>query len=194
MKHNPNELTIENSAGPHRSPAGRRLRVHSIDQGVLVNNVAGLARAAKVLGVPTVLSTIGARGAFSSTPSSRRSATCSPTSRRSIAHRRMPGPTRTSRRGRRDRPHEADHGRHRDRGLSRPVGARCPQGRVRGLLRQRLLGDVTKEAHDDAKVRMTQAGAKPINWLAVTGEWSPDYTSPERAVTTPVLTCSTAAA
>jgi hypothetical protein len=26
---------------------------------------------------------------------------------------------------------------------------------------------VTQEAHDDAKVRMTVAGARPINWLAV---------------------------
>ena len=42
-------------------------------------------------------------------------------------------------------------------------------------------GGGTVEAHEDAKVRMVQAGAKPINWLAVTGEWAPDYTSPERA-------------
>ena len=45
-------------------------------------------------------------------------------------------------------------------------------------------GDVSKEAHDDAKVRMTQAGAKPINWLHVTGEWAPDYTTKERAALT----------
>jgi nicotinamidase-related amidase len=31
-------------------------------------------------------------------------------------------------------------------------------------------GGITSEAHDDAKVRMTQAGAKPMNWLAVTSE------------------------
>jgi hypothetical protein len=40
---------------------------------------------------------------------------------------------------------------------------------------------VTQEAHDDAKVRMTTAGAKPINWVAVVNEWNPDYTTPERA-------------
>ena len=28
---------------------------------------------------------------------------------------------------------------------------------------------------------MVQAGARPINWLAVTGEWVPDYKAPERA-------------
>jgi nicotinamidase-related amidase len=39
-------------------------------------------------------------------------------------------------------------------------------------------GGVTKEAHDDAKVRMTMAGAKPINWYALTGEWA--RTGPRR--------------
>ena len=42
-------------------------------------------------------------------------------------------------------------------------------------------GGGTVEVHEDAKARMVQAGAKPINWLAVTSEWVPDYASPERA-------------
>jgi len=33
---------------------------------------------------------------------------------------------------------------------------------------------------------MMMAGAKPINWMAVAGEWAPEYTSPERAVLTDV--------
>ena len=48
-------------------------------------------------------------------------------------------------------------------------------------------GGVTKEAHDDAKVRMTMAGAKPINWMALTGEWAPGWASPERAALTNVV-------
>src|SRR6267142_7036301 len=63
MTNNPNELTIENSALvliDHQPAVG--LAVHSIDQGLLVTNVAALARAANALGVPTVLSTIGAKG------------------------------------------------------------------------------------------------------------------------------------
>jgi hypothetical protein len=28
---------------------------------------------------------------------------------------------------------------------------------------------------------MTMAGAKPINWMALTGEWAPYWASPERA-------------
>ena len=42
-------------------------------------------------------------------------------------------------------------------------------------------GGTTVEAHEDAKARMVQAGAKPINWLAVTGESVPDYKAPGRA-------------
>ena len=42
-------------------------------------------------------------------------------------------------------------------------------------------GGVSKEAHEDAKARMIQAGAKPITWMALLCEWTPDYTSPERA-------------
>jgi hypothetical protein len=63
MTNNPNELTIENSALvliDHQPAVG--LAVHSIDQGLLVTNVSSLAQAAKALGVPTVLSTIGAQG------------------------------------------------------------------------------------------------------------------------------------
>jgi hypothetical protein len=29
---------------------------------------------------------------------------------------------------------------------------------------------------------MTMAGAKPINWMALTGEWAPYWASPERAL------------
>ena len=43
-------------------------------------------------------------------------------------------------------------------------------------------GGATKEGHDDAKVRMTMAGAKPINWAAVVVEWVPFHESPEQAV------------
>jgi Isochorismatase family len=42
-------------------------------------------------------------------------------------------------------------------------------------------GGVTREAHEDAKVRMTMAGAKPLNWMALTAEWAPYWASPERA-------------
>ena len=46
---------------------------------------------------------------------------------------------------------------------------------------------VTQKTHDDAKARMTQAGARPINWLAVISEWAPEVASPERAAIVDVL-------
>ena len=47
-------------------------------------------------------------------------------------------------------------------------------------------GGITLEAHEDAKARMVQAGARPMSWQAVTSEWAPDYTSPERQATTDI--------
>jgi hypothetical protein len=49
-------------------------------------------------------------------------------------------------------------------------------------------GDVTTEAHEDAKALMTQAGAHPITWMNASGQWSPDYTSKERALMIPIYT------
>jgi hypothetical protein len=47
---------------------------------------------------------------------------------------------------------------------------------------------MTEEGHKDAKVRMVQAGAKPVNWAVAVAEWAPDYTSPARlALTEPIL-------
>lgn len=36
-------------------------------------------------------------------------------------------------------------------------------------------GGVTAEAHDMAVRRMVQAGAVPITWMAVAGEWQRDW-------------------
>jgi nicotinamidase-related amidase len=49
-------------------------------------------------------------------------------------------------------------------------------------------GGMNVEAHEDAKKRLVQAGATPINWMAVICEWTPVYTSDERQrVNTPVM-------
>ena len=65
MTNNPNELTIENSVLvliDHQPWIA--LMVHSIDPGLMINNVAGLAQAARDVGVPTILTTIGAKGSI----------------------------------------------------------------------------------------------------------------------------------
>ena len=69
MTRNPNELTIQNSAVvliDHQPWVA--FAVESIDKNVLINNVTGLALAAKTLGVPTVLTTVGAKGSVLADP------------------------------------------------------------------------------------------------------------------------------
>jgi hypothetical protein len=39
---------------------------------------------------------------------------------------------------------------------------------------------MSMEAHEDAKTRLVQAGATPINWMAIICEWTPDFTTDER--------------
>jgi nicotinamidase-related amidase len=95
MRNNPNELTIENSAVvliDHQPAVG--LAVNSIDRTLLVNNVSGLAAAAKALGVPTVLTTIGAKGSVLVDPIFKEIQAIFPEIRHSTAPRRMPGRTR----------------------------------------------------------------------------------------------------
>src|SRR5437879_8344075 len=37
-------------------------------------------------------------------------------------------------------------------------------------------GGLSVEAHEDAKRPLVQAGATPINWIAIICEWTPDFT------------------
>ncbi len=84
MTNNPNELTVENSVViliDHQPWVA--FSVHSIDPGLMMNNVAALAQASRDLGVPTVLTTVGAKGSilvdpiFKESRFSRRSRTAS---------------------------------------------------------------------------------------------------------------------
>jgi nicotinamidase-related amidase len=69
MSENPNLITIDNSALIliDQQPLVA-FAVQSIDRSLLVNNVTGLAVAAEALGVPTVLTTVGAHGGPLSDP------------------------------------------------------------------------------------------------------------------------------
>jgi nicotinamidase-related amidase len=183
MTQNPNELTIENSALvliDHQPAVG--LAVHSIDQGLLVTNVGALARAAKALGVPTVLSTIGAKGSVLVDPIFKDISDVFPQITpidRTTTHAWSDPKFRAA----------VDATGRRKLVMAGIVTGTCLCQSVLAALKDGFevyfvsdcSGDVSKEAHDDAKVRMTQAGARPITWLNVTGEWAPDYTSPQRA-------------
>jgi len=183
MTNNPNELTIENSALvliDHQPAVG--LAVHSIDQGLLVTNVASLSRAAKALGMPTVLTTIGAKGSVLVDPIFKEISDAFPEITpidRTTTHAWSDPNFRAA----------VDATGRKKLIMAGIVTGTCLSQSVLAALKDGFevyfvsdcSGDVSKEAHDDAKVLMTQAGAKPITWLNLTGQWAPDYRSPERA-------------
>ena len=183
MTNNPNELTIENSALvliDHQP--GVALSVHSIDHSLLLNNVAGLAQAAKDLGVPTVLTTVGAQGSVLVDPIFKEISDVFPEITpidRPSSHAWSHPDVRAA----------VDAIGRRKLIMAGLVTEVCLAQSVLAARRDGFdvyfvsdcSGGVTKEAHDDGKVRMTMAGAKPINWMALGGEWAPYWASPERA-------------
>ena len=188
MNSNPNELTIENSVLvliDHQP--GVALAVQSIDHSLLMNNVAGLAQMAKDLGVPTVLTTVGAQGSVLVDPIFKEISDVFPDITpidRPSSHAWSHPDVRAA----------VDATGRRKLVMAGLVTEVCL---VQSVLAARkdgfdvffvsdCSGGVTKEAHEDAKVRMTMAGAKPINWMALTGEWAPYWASPERAALTNV--------
>ncbi len=156
--------------------------VRSISPDELTNNVTGLAKVAKALEVPVILTTINAEGGPLSDPLF--------TSLQSV----FPDVTPIDRKN--------------TNAFSDPVFVQAVQATGRkklvlcGLWTEVCLaqtagsalkagyevyfvsdasGGVSAEAHQDAKVRMQQAGAIPMTWQAVMAELSPDNTAPEYA-------------
>jgi nicotinamidase-related amidase len=176
MAPNPNELTPDNSALVliDQQP-GIAMLTQSIDKSLLINNVAALAKVAHALEVPTVITTIDARGALANPvfkeitevftelePIDRHStnawadsavrAAIKATGRRKLV---MAGiQTEVC--------------------LAQTALGALQDGYCVFYVSDCSAGSTT-EAHEDAKVRMTQAGASPINWVAVTAEWAPDH-------------------
>ena len=189
MAKNPNELTIDNSALvliDHQ--AAIAMISPSLRTEILVNNVAGLARTAKVLGVPTVLTTIGAKGSLLADPIFKELEEIFPdvtpidrTSTHAWSHPDVRAAVEAT--GRRKL---VMAGVATEVCLAQSVLSALKDGFEVYFVSDCSTG-VTQEAHDDAKVRMAAAGAKPINWLAVISEWTPEVMSPERAAIVEVL-------
>ena len=183
QSNNPNELTTENSVLvliDHQPWVG--LMVHSIDQGLMINNVAGLAQSAKNLGVPTILSTIGAKGSVLVDPLFKEISEIFPnvtpidrTSTHAWSHPEFRAAIDAT-----GRKKLIMAGLVTEVCLAQSVLAAQKEGYEVYFVPD-CSGGASVEAHEDAKVRMVQAGARPINWLAVISEWAPDYTSPERS-------------
>jgi nicotinamidase-related amidase len=179
---NPNELTIENSVLvliDHQPWIA--LLAQSIDPTVMISNVAGLAQAAKNLGVPTILTTIGAKGSMLVDPLFKELTEIFPdvtpidrTSTHAWSHPEFRAAIDAT-----GRKKLIMAGLVTEVCLAQSVLAALKDGYEVYIVPD--CSGTTVEAHEDAKTRMVQAGAKPICWLAVTSEWVPDYTTPERA-------------
>lgn len=190
MTNNPNELTIENSVLVliDHQPAVA-INVHSIDLGLLVNNVAALAQVAKALGVPTVLTTVGAEGSVLVDPLFKEITEAFPDitpidrpSSHAWSHPDVRAAVEAT-----GRKKLVMAGLVTGTCLSQSVLAAVKDG-FEVYFVSDCSGDVTTEAHEDAKALMTQAGAHPITWMNASGQWAPDYTSKERALMTPIYT------
>ena len=183
MPNNPNELTIENSVLvliDHQPWVA--FAVHSIDPGLMINNVAGLARSARDLGVPVVLTTVGAQGSILVDPIFKEISELFPdvtpidrTSTHAWSHPDVRAAVDAT-----GRKKLIMAGLVTEVCLAQSVLAALKDGYDVYFVSD-CSGGITPEAHEDAKARMVQAGAKPMSWLAVTSEWTPDYTSRERA-------------
>jgi len=185
MSENPNPITIDNSAvilidfQPWVA-----FPVQSIDGAVLVNNVTALATAAKAVDVPTILTTVGATGGVLNDPMFPEIAEVFPD---------VDPIDRVSTNAWEDiKPAVKASGRQvlLIAGLWTEV---CLAQTALSAIKDGFTvyfvsdcsGGVSVEAHEDAKRRMEQAGANGINWVAITTEWTPDYTTPEREALMP---------
>jgi nicotinamidase-related amidase len=150
------------------------LTVESMGRHMLVNNVTGLAEAASVLGVPTILTTIAAA----------RSGPIFPEIQAAFP-KQIPIDRQTTMNAWDDERvvravEELDRKKIVIAGLWTEVCVAFP---TVSLLHDGYevyvvtdaSGGVTREAHDMAVLRMANAGAVPVTWIAVMDEWQRDW-------------------
>ena len=182
MSTNPNELTIENSVViliDHQPWVA--FAVHSIDPALMINNVSALAQAARDLGVPVVLTTVGAKGSILADPLFTELSDLFPdvtpidrTSTHAWSH-----PDVRAAIDKTGRKKLIMAGLVTEVCLCQSVLSALKDG-FEVYFASDCSGGITPQGHEDAKARMIQAGARPVSWEAVTSEWTPDYTAPEK--------------
>src|SRR6478752_1832874 len=188
MAGNRNEVTVDNSVLiliDHQPWVA--FGVNSIDPSLLSNNLEGLASSAKALDVPVILTTVGAEGGKLRDPLMRAIADVFPdktpidrTSTNSWADIREA----VEATGRKTL---LMAGLWTEVCLAQTAVSAMADG-YRVFFVSDCSGGMSTEAHQDAKDRLLQAGATPINWLAVICEWTPEFTTDERQrVNPPVM-------
>ena len=147
--------------------------LNSHEPTMIINNVIGLAKTAKVFNVPTILTTvIEERGGYIIKGLQDVFPEQKPIDRTFINTWEDP---QGYRHREEERAQAARAGRALHRDLPRHAGDPGARRRIRRLHRHRRFGGVSLEAHDMAVRRMVAAGAVPITWLAVLGEWQRDW-------------------
>ena len=185
MSDNSNEVTIDNSVLiliDHQPWVA--FSVKSIDAGLLVNNLAGLAASAQALAVPVILTTVGASGGVLQDPPIKGLAEVipdvTPIDRVSTnAWEDIRGAVEAT--GRRTL---LMAGLWTEVCLAQTAVSAMAEG-YRVFFVSDCSGGMSVAAHEDAKKRLVQAGATPINWVAVICEWTPDFTTEERNLVNP---------
>ena len=156
------------------------LTTGSIDQTALVNNAVGVAKAAKVFNVPTVLATANARtfaGPFFAQVTEARKEL--PVYDRTAIN--LWDDTRVVDEIRRSgRKKIVIGGLWTANCVMLPALSALAEGYEVYILTD-VSGDISRETHDRAVQRLIQAGATPINWIALMLEWQRDWARKETA-------------
>ena len=156
--------------------------LHSHDPTLIVNNVVGLAKAAKAFNVPTILTTVtedrgghilkGIQDVFPTQQPINRTSLNSWEDRRVVEAVKKTG-----------RKQLVVAALWTEICLAMPVIQSLADGYEVFIVTD-ASGGVTREAHDMAVLRMVQAGAVPITWVATMSEWQRDWA---REATVPAI-------
>ena len=181
MTDNPNEVTVDNSVLiliDHQPWVA--FAVNSIDPSLLSNNLEGLASSAKALDLPVILTTVGAEGGKLRDPLMKAVADVFPdktpidrTSTNAWAEIREA----VEATGRKTL---LMAGLWTEVCLAQTAISALADG-YRVFFVSDCSGGLTVESHEDAKRRLVQVGATPINWVGVVCEWAPHPTSATRS-------------
>lgn len=153
--------------------------LNSHEPTMIINNVVGLAKTAKVFNVPTILTTVTEeRGGYIIKGLQDVFPDQKPINRTFINTWEDPKVTDVVKKSGRKQLILA--------GLFTEICVAMPAIQALGegydvFVVTDACGGVTVEAHDMSVRRMVQAGVVPINWLAVLGEWQRDWARTESA-------------
>ena len=153
--------------------------LNSHEPTMIINNVVGLAKTAKVFNVPTILTTvIEERGGYIIKGLQDVFPDQKPINRTSINTWEDPNVTNAVKK--RGRKQLVLAGLYTEICLAMPAVQALAEGYDVFVVTD-ASGSVTVEAHDMAVRRMATAGAVPITWMAVLGEWQRDWAREETA-------------